>query len=282
MIQSMTGFGSAEAGGFRVDIRSLNHRYLEISLKAPAFLNEHEMTFRAMLRRHFSRGKLDVSITVAAESGAGPAVNAEAAGRILRELRELQRAFAVPGEIDINTLAGFHEHFIGTDARYDADHLRAVFGQAVERLAGMRRREGEALHHELASLVDELSGMNRKVRSLSSAAVPDAARRLRERLQAVLEGRELDENRIVQEAALIAVRFDITEELARIDSHVEQFRATLAAGDVVGRKLDFLTQELNREANTIGSKAAETPIINEIVEMKACIERIKEQVQNVQ
>lgn len=282
MAESMTGFGSAERSGCRVEIRSLNQRFLEIYIKAPSFLNQHEMAFRTLLRGRFSRGKLDVSISLSGEAAADLKVNQAIAGRIYRALRSLQQDNSIPGEMDINGMAYFHDMFMETDFAYDIDEIMQIFEEAAGGLHQMRSREGQLLVDELNRLIGLLSDMSAEMKILSAQAAPEVFKRLQEKIGALLEGRDIDQNRMHQEIAILASKFDISEEIARLDCHIQQFREILMADGMIGRKLDFLVQELNREVNTMSSKSVEYGVSKLTVDMKTEIEKIREQVQNLQ
>jgi uncharacterized protein (TIGR00255 family) len=282
MAQSMTGFGSAEESGCRVEIRSLNQRFLDISIKSPSFLNQHEMTFRNILRERFNRGKFDVSISVSGDATADLKLNKEVAGRIFSALRSLQEEFAIPGQVDINSIANFHDMFMVADISFDIATIKNVFEEAVENLYHMRSRVGQLLVREIGSIVDVLGAMNSEMRTRSAQAAPEAAARLKERMTALFENQEIDPVRMHQEIAILASKADITEEIARFDSHIQQFREVLGSDGIIGRKLDFLVQELNREVNTMSSKTADFNVSALAVDMKTEIEKIREQVQNLQ
>jgi len=282
MAQSMTGFGSAEKGGCRVEIRSLNQRFLDIYIKVPSFLNQHEMTFRNALRDRFSRGKFDVSISLSGEATADLKLNKEVAGRIFTALRSLQEEFAIPGQVDINSIANFHEMFMEADVSYDIEAIKRVFEDAVGNLYNMRNREGQLLAGEISRLVDSLGAMNREMRTRSAQAAPEAAARLKERLMSLFDNQEIDPARMHQEIAVLAGKSDITEEIARFDCHIQQFKEVLGSDGIIGRKLDFLVQELNREVNTMSSKSVDYNVSKLAVDMKTEIEKIREQVQNLQ
>ncbi|MBI5847102.1 MAG: YicC family protein [Nitrospirae bacterium] len=281
MAQSMTGFGSAERAGCRVEIRSLNQRFLDIYIKAPSCLSQHEIAFRNVLRDRFNRGKFDVTISITGEAAAGLKVNNVVAGRIFSALRALQEEFHIPGALDINSMAYFHDKFMETDVSFDMEEVKRVFDEAVGSLHGMRSREGQLLAEELIRLMDSLEGMNRQMKELIIKAMPEAAVRLQEKLSSLLGNNELDPARMQQEIAVLASKADIAEETARLDCHIQQFRELLGS-DIAGRKLDFLVQELNREVNTMSSKSADYGISRLAVDMKTEIERIREQVQNLQ
>ena len=265
-----------------MEIRSLNQRFLDIYIKAPSFLNQHEMTFRNVIRSRFSRGKFDVSISLSGEATAGLKVNRDAAGRIFRALKSVQEEFTIPGEIDINSIANFHDMFMEQDVSYDIEEIGRVFGNAVENLYAMRSREGQLLVSEIGRIVDVLAAMNAEMKVRSAQAAPEAAARLKERLKALVDGQEIDPSRLHQEIAVLAGKSDITEEIARFDCHIQQFREVLGSDGIIGRKLDFLVQELNREVNTMSSKSVDYKVSKLAVDMKTEIEKIREQVQNLQ
>jgi uncharacterized protein (TIGR00255 family) len=281
MTQSMTGFGSAEKAGCRVEIRSLNQRFLDIYIKAPSFLSQHEIAFRNVLRGRFNRGKFDVTISITGEAAADLKVNKVVAGRIFNALRVLQEEFQMPGTLEINSMAYFHDKFMETDISFDIEEVKRVFNEAVDSLHGMRSREGQMLAEELLRLMESLEAMNRQMQNLIMKAMPETALKLQEKLRVLLGNTEIDQARMQQEIAILASKSDIAEETARLDCHIQQFRELLGS-DIAGRKLDFLVQELNREVNTMSSKSADYGISRLAVDMKTEIERIREQVQNLQ
>jgi len=284
MIQSMTGFGGAEKNGCRVEIRSLNSRFLDIHIKAPSFLNRFDIPFRNLLKERFGRGKFDVSVSVSEGVSADFKVNSEIAGRLYSVFKELREDLSLSGEIDINMIAGFHQLYLETDIGYDEAALYEVFGQAMDSLLDMREKEGGCLAGELLKLVDSLTAMNDRIKGLTGDNVTrQITEKYRERLKTLLSEKDFDNSRILQEAALMAIKLDISEEIARMDSHQKQFREMLSGSDIIiGRQLDFIVQELNREINTITSKSIDYAITGLTVEMKSVIEKMKEQVQNIQ
>lgn len=282
MIQSMTGFGSAEKGGCRIDIRSLNHRYLDVNVKAPVQFAEQEIACRNALRERFARGKIDVGIAMKPEAGADLAVNVEVARKIHDALRNVQLQLAIPGEISMDVIARLHDLFMTSDARYDADLIAEVFSAAVDSLEKMRIREGAALADAVTVMIDSMSGSVSELRVAAAPSVQAIAGKFSERLASLTADRGVEEARVLQEAAIMAVRYDVTEEIERLASHITQFRETLSGGGAVGRKLDFIVQEMNREINTIASKSPEVSVVKLTVEMKSVMEKIREQVQNIQ
>lgn len=282
MVQSMTGFGSAEKDGYRVEIKSLNSRFLDMYVKVPSFLNQFDIPFRNLLKERFARGKFDVTVSVSEGVSADFKVNTDIAGRLYSAFKKLQEDLSLSGKIDVNMMAGFHQMYLETDIAYDADKVLEVFSQAMDSLAEMRNREGGMLAAELLKLLVSLEKMNEQVREGKGDVIREVTEKFRERLKTLLAEKDFDDNRILQEAALMAMKLDISEEIARIDSHARQFREILTGHDIIGRKLDFIVQELNREINTITSKSGDYGITSLTIEMKAVVEKIKEQVQNIQ
>jgi uncharacterized protein (TIGR00255 family) len=282
MIQSMTGFGSAEQDGCRVEIRSVNHRFLDLHMRAPSFLGQLEIPFRNMVKERFARGKFDITVTVSEVAASELNINTEAVKKIYTVFKGLQDELSVKGEIDINTFVNLHEMFIETSTKYDTGIVTDVFSRALDDISGMRSREGEALAGELSRMVTALAGMNVAVRDSAEGMLAAVKDKFSERLMQLLEGQDVDEARILQEAAIFAARLDIAEEIARIKSHLKQFGEILSGGGIIGRKLDFILQELNREVNTIASKSVDYGISSLAVEMKTEIEKMREQIQNIQ
>ncbi len=282
MIQSMTGFGSAEKNGFRVEIRSLNHRFMDISMKLQQLLSEHEIPMRKMLKEKFARGKFDVSVSVVGDSKAGLKFNEELAKDVYESLKALQSRLSIPGAIEIQTLLSYKELFLAGSQEYDSGLLYGAFKAAMEQLEKMRIEEGRAIAEDISNMADRVESLNKDLWSIMPDVIADYKVKFHERLREILDGVEYDRDRFLQEVAIMIEKRDVTEELARIDAHIKQFRKILQSGDIIGKQLDFLTQEFNREANTIASKAGDYRIANIIIEMKSEIEKIREQVQNIQ
>lgn len=251
-------------------------------IKAPSFLNQFDVPFRNLLKERFARGKFEVTVSVSESVSADFKMNTDIAGRLCSSFKKLQEDLSLSGEIDINMIAGFHQMYLESDNACDEDMLYEVFKQAMGSLAEMRSREGDILAAELLSMVNSLGSMNDRIKDLKGNVVREITEKLRERLKMLLAEKDFDENRILQEAALMAMKLDISEEIDRIDSHVRQFREILSQHDIIGRKLDFIVQELNREINTVSSKSGDYGLTSLTVEMKAVVEKIREQVQNIQ
>lgn len=296
MIHSMTGFGEArtESGGvtYRVEIRSLNNRYFKASIKLPEHFQRYEAQVDKLLRSRLGRGSVSYTLRMRDENPAAAyQINTAILGEYVRQLSsvageddctmiDLARLVEVPGifqppEIEEKVIA---QQFATVEK---------LTVEALEKLIAMRSVEGQALLADLEASCKEVRSRIGEVREHAPAVVVEYQKRLHSRVQQLLDGTdgsnlELFQDAVSREVAIFAERCDVNEELSRIDSHLDQFAALCAAPEVVGRKLDFLTQELLREANTIGSKSNSAAISRHVVEIKASIDRIKEQVQNVE
>lgn len=282
MIQSMTGFGSASDKDFCVEIRSLNHRFIDISIKMPPYMNQHEIPLRTILKELFVRGRFDVSISLTEQKMPQVKWNKTLAASLFSTFQEIQKEFSLPGSITIETFSQFRDVLLDADQSYDADALFRIFQSAALNLKEMRVREGQFLSDEIRRRTGALGKMIETIKS----SAPDELVRWREkftaRLRLIVEAGMMDNSRILQEAAIMAEKLDIAEEISRIEHHLQQMVEILDADDAVGKKLDFLLQELNREINTLACKAGDYSISAIVVEMKAELEKIREQVQNIQ
>jgi len=282
MAQSMTGFGSAEKNGFRAEIRSLNHRFIDISIKIPPYLNQYDIALRNIIKGRFQRGRFDVTITTDNSKLTQVKINKEMAKKIYNAFQELQKELSISGQIGIDALMGYKELFLEEEPQYDINALLDSFHEAVSNLETMRLREGKLLSEEQRQRADSLDEMNSKIKSFTPHLLEKYKEKFSERLGLILDSREIDSTRVMQEAAIMAEKLDISEEVSRIENHIQQFMETLNAGNVIGRKLDFLLQEIGREVNTIASKSSDYTISSLTVDMKIEIEKMREQVQNIQ
>jgi len=296
MLRSMTGFGHAErvALGYRIqiDIRSVNHRYSEIVVRMPREWQIHEDPLRKLIQQSIRRGRIDVFVTVDRDpnSALQPAVNWPLVESYIAAADRIRDRLNLPESDGLKPrdLLLLPDILLTSDERpEDAEALRGELEscarEAVEQLVAMREAEGLYLKEELAARLVTVSELREALVREAPEAVEHMRRKLRERVQELLEDTgKFDEQRFVMEVALLADRANIDEELARLDSHCQQFLALLDADEPVGRKLDFLIQEMNREANTIGSKANFISITNLVVELKAELEKLREQVQNLE
>jgi uncharacterized protein (TIGR00255 family) len=282
MVQSMTGFGSAANTEFTVEIRSLNHRFIDISFRMPPYMNRYEIPVRNILKEKFRRGRLDVSICVKESGIPGLRINRRLARNIYAALRELQDELSLPGDIGIDTLTGYKEIIMEEEAECDVEALTRVFREAASNLEQMRLREGALLLEDIGKRLDILTEMNGRIKSMAPDEVLRWREKFTERLKLIMENGAIDNNRIIQEAALMSEKLDISEETNRIENHLKQFVEILDKGGVIGKKLDFLLQEINREVNTLSYKSGDYSISRLVVEMKTEVEKIREQVQNIQ
>ncbi|HXX81089.1 MAG TPA: YicC/YloC family endoribonuclease [Thermodesulfovibrionales bacterium] len=278
----MTGFGASEKGSFRVEMRSLNHRFLEIAMKISPHLSEHEIPLRNLVKERFARGKFDVLVSLKDEENPKIRVHRGLAREIYTSLLSLKEELSLSGTIGIETIAGFRELIVSEEVPHDTELLYSAFAEAMDRVQDMRNKEGESIAQDMRSRLERVEHMNTQVSLLSPEVVNACKERFMERLRLLFGDAQYDENRVLQEAAIIAEKTDISEEITRIHSHVKQMRQILSAGDTIGRKLEFLLQELNREVNTISSKANNYRVSSSTVEIKAELEKMREQAQNIQ
>ena len=289
---SMTGFGRGEAAGrgrvFTVEVQSVNHRFLEVRCRVPKHLTGLEPRIQQATQQRFSRGHFEVLVLEKDLNGRGRTLKVDVplAMQYVDALRTLQQALGLAGEVTLQMLAAqrdliaVEESAQSLDESWD-DLLPALAG-ALDALAEMRRREGEALVASLGKHLDEVEATLTGIVERAPELVRTQRDRLRERVADLLNGRLPDAARLEQEVALLAERGDVAEECDRLRSHLTQFRTVLKQPGPQGRRLDFLLQEMHREANTIGSKSADATLAHEVVGLKTSIERLREQVQNLE
>jgi len=282
MIQSMTGFGVAEKDGFKAEVRSLNHRYIDISIKIPSFLLEHEMPIRNLIKERFSRGKFDVFVSLTNKQQAKVGVNKELAKGIYNAFSELQKEFSIPGSLSIDFLSGYKELLFSEELSYSSETLYDAINNAILQLETMRKNEGESTYKEMLQCVKKIEGIHGEISRRIKEIAFTYKENLTKKIADLLLGAPVDEARIIQEAAILAQKSDVTEEGSRLLSHIQQFCKLLSSNEAIGRRLDFLLQEMMRETNTIASKVGDIDIINLTIEIKAEIEKLREQAQNIQ
>ena len=291
MIKSMTGYGKGEsvhqAGRFTVEVRCVNHRYGEVTVKLPRALMQFENEIKKKVAERLVRGKIDVFIQVENALALGvPTPNLPLARGYLKAFNTIREALGLQGEPDLAFIASQRD-VISVAAEAEASleempaELLAALEEALRRVDEMRLFEGESLFADFQKRREMLARLIERVAERSPAVVAEYAARLKERIGQLCEN-AVSEERLALEVALLADKCDITEELVRLESHLRQFDETLAQSEPVGRKLDFLLQEINREVNTIGSKANDAQIAGAVVELKAELEKIREQVQNIE
>jgi len=292
MLKSMTGFGTGRARAgeeeISVEVRAVNHKHLEVKVRIPRELSALEPLVLRAVRARCARGAVDVAVRRSAgtASGAVPTVDAAMARGWREALRNVARAVELP---DVPTAAQIAnqpgvvrmEEPVTDLAVAEAAMDRAL-ADALEGLVTMREREGRALEADLSARLTRVATLTAEVAALAPKMAEAYRARLQERMAELLKGAPVDEARLVQEVALFAERTDVAEEATRLQAHLEAFRGFLAASEPAGRRMDFLVQEMHREVNTTGSKSQSTEVSTRIVELKAELERIREQVQNVE
>jgi uncharacterized protein (TIGR00255 family) len=291
----MTGFGRAtrevDGVGLEVEARSVNHRHLDLRVRLPKLLAAQEQAFKQRIQGELSRGKVDVTISLTAGSATSRLeIDEGIAAQYVDASRSLREAHALPDGLDVAGLLSLPGVTRIVETEVDASRLieplEGAIDEALAALIAMRTSEGETLAREFEGRLGRIEELADAFEKRSGEVVDAARQRLRRRAEQIRqEVGLLDEARLHQEVVIAADRLDITEELVRLRSHVQQFREALSGADrgaPVGRRLDFLLQELGREANTVGSKASDAPLAQDVVELKTELERIREQVQNVE
>ena len=295
MIRSMTAFGRArktvDGKDITVEIKSVNNRFFDCSAKLPRAFSFLEEKIKPYLQAHsVARGKVDVyiSIDVLDDPEINIGIDEGYAKQYIGALRTLRDRFDLPDDISVMSVAQNKEIFIETkaddDIEKDWNALRVVLDEAIERFIGARESEGANIEKDLILKVESIRKSVDEIDALSQTDTRSYRQKLEERLRDMLSDNRIvfDENRILTECAIFADKIAIDEELVRLRSHFDTFAGILGSGEPVGRKLDFLVQELNREINTIGSKSANTDITRRVVDVKCEIEKIREQIQNIE
>lgn len=278
----MTGYGRGAAGNFKVEIRSSNHKNLDIQINVPYYLFSHEPGLRKQIKNKFNRGRIDVYVPRLENGIFKMKVNKPLAREYYNALAALRDELSIKDDITIDVIASQRDIFSMDEPEIDAADLYKAVDAAVKELEKTRTEEGENLIRDISDRIGLLKKYLASVETSREGFVSRARQKLQERLEELLGNAPIDESRLVQETAVLIDRSDITEEIVRAKSHIESFENSLQASDTVGKKLDFMVQELRREVNTISAKAQDIDIINSVVEMKHELEKIKEQVQNLQ
>lgn len=292
MIRSMTGYGRVQqtVRGYRIllEIKAVNHRFFEFSARVPRLYGYLEEKLRTHVQRFLTRGKVEAVLTVEPENGAQTSVmlNARLAESYIEALRELQARFGLRDDLSVSTVARYTDLFAVEKAPEDEEDVWEAVREAADAALGglvrMREAEGARLQADITARAQHIRSLVEQVEQRSPQTVTEYRAKLTARMRDVLADARLDENRILLEAAVYADKVSVAEETVRLKSHLTQFAAMLESGEPVGRKLDFLMQEMNREANTIGSKATDVEIARVVVEIKAELEKIREQIQNIE
>ena len=292
MIKSMTGYGRAvetrNGREISVEIRSVNNRYLDCNIKLPRLYSFAEEAVKQAVKSSISRGKVDVFFSIAncGTSAVEISLNRPVLEGYLAAMRTIVTDYGVTDDISVSSLARLPDLFLvekaDTDEEQVTEDLIAVVQQALSAFDAMRTREGAALEADLRSRAGTILSLTEQVEARSPVTLAEYRARLTAKMQEVLENQNIDESRILAEAALYADKIAVDEETVRLRSHLSQLESMLTGGGAIGRKLDFLLQEMNREANTIDSKAQDAEMARIVVELKSEIEKVREQIQNIE
>jgi uncharacterized protein (TIGR00255 family) len=288
----MTGFGRCEVSeGSRkitVEMKSVNHRYLDVSMKMPKKLNFFDSAIRAILKEYIQRGKVDIYITYEdlSESTVALTYNQKVAASYMEYFRQMEEQFGIRNDVSVSTLARCPEVLVMEEQQEDEEEIWHILEKAVrgacEKFVETRIREGEALKNDLIAKLDEMLKLVDYIEERSPQIISEYRKKLENKVQELLTDAQVDESRIATEVTIFADKICVDEEIVRLRSHVEATKAALLAGGSIGRKLDFIAQEMNREANTTLSKANDLEISNRAIDLKTEIEKVREQIQNIE
>ena len=292
MIKSMTGFGRCELSeGERkvsVEIKTVNHRYLDVAMKMPKKLNFFDSAIRTVLKEYLQRGKVDVFVTYEdlSESNVSLVYNQKVAEQYVKYFRQMEEQFGLENDMKVSVLARCPEVLVMEEQQEDEEEIWQLLEKAVrgacEKVVETRVREGEALRCDLLAKLDEMQVVVDRVAELAPDTLKQHADKVRERVAEYLKDVSIDEGKFLNEMAFYADKVAVDEELTRLNSHIPPFRAILTKGGAVGKQLDFVVQEMNRESNTIGSKCNDIRVAECVVSLKCTIEKLREQIQNLE
>lgn len=292
MILSMTGFAATDtdvaSGRIRIEIRSVNHRYLDLNIRLSHRLHAFEQKIRNEIKKYVSRGKVDVSIRydMSHDADETVVVNKALAGQYLDAFREIAEAYNLPDNITASKVAFCNDVLTLQETRIDADALWESVNDAlhmtVDAFIVSRKEEGARLYEDLSDKIKDVQALVEKIEARSPQIIEEYKKKLHERVEELLDNKDIDEGRLAMEVVLLADKICVDEEIVRLKSHVKAAQDTLDKESEVGRKLDFIAQEMNREANTILSKTNDAALSEIGIELKTLIEKIREQIQNLE
>ncbi|MCB6607364.1 YicC/YloC family endoribonuclease [[Clostridium] symbiosum] len=292
MLKSMTGFGRCEIATeeykISVEMKAVNHRYLDLSIKMPKKFNFFEAGIRNLLKKYIQRGKVDLFISYEdyTEGRMSLNYNASLAAEYMEYFRRMSEQFGIENDVRVSSLARFPEILTMEQEPEDEEHMWKILEEAVSgaavRFVDSRITEGENLKNDLLGKLDYMTGLVDEVEKRSPKIMDEYRTRLEEKVKELLESSSIDEGRIAAEVTIFADKICTDEETVRLRSHIEATKAELTAGGSVGRKLDFIAQEMNREANTILSKANDLEVSDKAIALKTEIEKVREQIQNIE
>lgn len=292
MVKSMTGFGRCELSeGDRkmtVEMKSVNHRYLDVNIKMPKKLSLFESAIRSLLKTYLQRGKVDLFVTCEdlSETKGSLKYNRELAAEYLKYLKQMSEEFGLENDVKVGALSRYPEVLVMEEGEENEEELWKLLKQALEgacvQMVETRSKEGENLKKDLIDKLDEMLEHVAFIEERSPQIVSEYRKKLEDKVHELLADAQIEESRLATEVTIFADKICVDEELVRLRSHIEHTKAVLQEKDSVGRKLDFIAQEMNREANTILSKANDLEVSNRAIELKTGIEKVREQIQNIE
>ncbi len=293
MLNSMTGFGRAECQdgdySYKAEIRSVNNRFIEINTRLPKAFLDMELSLKKLIKSHCARGSINITITLAnSNDGSGEwdvKPNLPLATQYVKALKEIQTSLGLEGQVHIDSVIGLRDVFKIEPIAIDPAKESLLLNMAESALASlqkMREEEGSHLQKDLSERIDSIEKHAAQIEKRQPEVIQEYKTRLKEKIKLLNDGVEVDEARLAQETAILADRCDITEEITRLTSHLNQFRKLFDSAEPVGRKLEFITQEINREVNTMGSKSSDTEMARLVIEIKSSLEKIREQLANIE
>ena len=293
MLNSMTGYGRSEKqnGLFacKVEIRSVNNRFIEINTRLPKFLAALELPLKKLIKSKCARGSFDLFLSLEKEDASGADLeikpNLGLATQYFKAIKQIKDELGLAGDMPIEVLLGVKDIIKTEPLTLDTSQETMILEtveDALSALIKMRQEEGNHLQKDLTERLQGIHQLTRSIQERQPVVLEEYRNRLKEKIQTLTEGMELDETRMAQETALMADRCDISEEITRLGSHLEQFSEFLKKPEPIGRKMEFITQEINRETNTIGSKSVDFQISQNVIEIKSLLEKIREQLQNIE
>ena len=289
----MTGFSRYENQNedltCKVEIRSVNNRFIDVNTRLPRSLAPLELPLKKMVKSKCARGSFDIIIAIEkngdSEANLEVSPNLPLASEYLNAFKKIQEGLGLKGEIDINTILSQRD-VVKPELKKVEDSSEEIVFQTVDKtltdLVKMREDEGENLEKDILNQISSIEALGKSISTKQSITIQQFQGKLKEKIQTLTTGIEIDPARIAQESALLADRCDVTEELVRLESHLDQFNKLVSSHEPQGRKLEFLTQEINREVNTIGSKTIDLEVSKAVIEMKSCLEKIREQLANIE
>jgi len=289
----MTGFGRAECQdgdySYKAEIRSVNNRFIEINTRLPKAFLDLELPLKKLIKSHCARGSISVTITLANSNGNSGEweikANIPLATQYVEAVKEIQTSLGLEGKVNIDAVVGLRDVLKIEPVAIDPAKESLVLNMAESALIAlqkMRAEEGEHLKKDLLERIDSIEKHAQEIEKRQPEVIQEYKARLKEKIKLLNDGIEIDDSRLAQETAILADRCDITEEVTRFNSHLNQFRKLFESSEPIGRKLEFITQEINREVNTMGSKSSDTGLSNLVIEIKSTLEKIREQLQNIE